>query len=152
MRKEIIGQPGSIERTLNGRLDHRFHASQLGGLNPDARTLLGIRPIKFLGCGCAYYAGLTGTHVVETLARVPGDAAPAAEFLYRSPVIELDTLYVAVSQCGETLDTVMAIHVFRRRTGVACAAHRAHPQRSSAITPTTPLAAAIDAPWHSTTS
>jgi glucosamine--fructose-6-phosphate aminotransferase (isomerizing) len=117
MQKEILDQPEAIARTLSGRLDSRFNTSHLGGLDLDARTLLGVRRVKFLGCGSAYYAGLTGAHMVETLARLPADAEPAAEFRYRNPVIEADCLYVAISQSGETLDTLMAVQEIRRRGG-----------------------------------
>ncbi|MCP5150653.1 MAG: glutamine--fructose-6-phosphate transaminase (isomerizing) [Ectothiorhodospiraceae bacterium] len=117
MRKEILDQPEAVARTLSGRLDHRFHTAHLGGLNLDARELLEVRRVKLLGCGTAYYAGLVGAHMVETLARIPASAEPAAEFRYRNPVIERDTLYVAISQSGETLDTLMAVQEVRRRGG-----------------------------------
>ena len=87
------------------------------GLNLDARELLSIRRIKLLGCGSAYYAGQVGAHLIESFARIPADAEPAAEFRYRNPVIEQDTLYVAISQSGETLDTLMAVQEVRRRGG-----------------------------------
>jgi glucosamine--fructose-6-phosphate aminotransferase (isomerizing) len=73
--------------------------------------------VKFLGCGSAYYAGQMGANLVEELARIPADAEPAAEFRYRNPVVESDTLYVAVSQSGETLDTLMAVQELQRKGG-----------------------------------
>lgn len=117
MRKEILDQPEAVARALSGRLDHRFNTAHLGGLNLDARELLSIRRIKLLGCGSAYYAGQVGAHLIESFARIPADAEPAAEFRYRNPVIEQDTLYVAISQSGETLDTLMAVQEVRRRGG-----------------------------------
>ena len=74
MHKEIHEQPESMARTLQGRLDERFATAHLGGLELSARDLLDIRRIKVLGCGSAYYAGLVGAHLLETLTRVPADA------------------------------------------------------------------------------
>ncbi len=117
MHKEIIDQSESIARTLGGRLDHRFSTAHLGGLNMTARELLEIRRIKILGCGSAYYAGKTGADMIESLARIPCDAEPAAEFRYRMPVIERDVLYIVVSQSGETFDTLAAVRELKRKGG-----------------------------------
>ena len=73
--------------------------------------------MKILGCGSAFYAGLAGAHVIESLTRVPADAEPASEFRYRNPVVEPDVLYVAVSQSGETADTLAAVREIRRKGG-----------------------------------
>ena len=117
MYKEILAQPQAVSRTLGGRLDHQFHTVHLGGLNLDPAELLGVKRVKLLGCGSAYYAGITGAHLIESFARIPASAEPAAEFRYRNPVIERDTLYVAVSQSGETVDTLMAAQEVRRCGG-----------------------------------
>jgi glutamine---fructose-6-phosphate transaminase (isomerizing) len=117
MRKEIHEQPRALQRALRGRLDERFHTAHLGGLNMDARQLREIRRIKILGCGSAYYAGEVGAQLVEDLARIPADAEPASEFRYRNPVIERDTLYVGVSQSGETYDTLAAVQEVKRKGG-----------------------------------
>ena len=117
MRKEIHEQPEALRRALRGRLDDRFSTARLGGINLDARQLRAIRQVKFLGCGSAYYAGQMGAVLVEELARIPSDAEPASEFRYRNPVVDPDTLYVAVSQSGETLDTLMAVQELRRKGG-----------------------------------
>jgi glucosamine--fructose-6-phosphate aminotransferase (isomerizing) len=117
MRKEIHEQPDALRRALRGRLDDRFATARLGGINLDARELRGIRQVKFLGCGSAYYAGQMGSMVIEELARIPADAEPASEFRYRSPVVDPDTLYVAVSQSGETIDTLMAVQELKRKGG-----------------------------------
>jgi glucosamine--fructose-6-phosphate aminotransferase (isomerizing) len=74
--------------------------------------------VQILGCGSAYYAGLTGAHLIERIARIPADAEPASEFRYRDPIIAADTLYIAVSQSGETLDTLRAVQEIRRKGGV----------------------------------
>jgi glucosamine--fructose-6-phosphate aminotransferase (isomerizing) len=117
MRKEIHDQPEALRRALRGRLDERFATARLGGINLDARQLRSIRQVKFLGCGSAYYAGQMGAVLVEELARIPAEAEPASEFRYRNPVVDPDTLYVAVSQSGETIDTLMAIQELRRKGG-----------------------------------
>ncbi len=117
MRKEIHEQPDALRRALRGRLDDRFATARLGGINLDARELRSIRCVKFLGCGSAYYAGQMGATVIEELARIPADAEPASEFRYRSPVVDPDTLYVAVSQSGETIDTLMAVQELKRKGG-----------------------------------
>jgi glutamine---fructose-6-phosphate transaminase (isomerizing) len=117
MRKEIHDQPEALRRALRGRLDERFATARLGGINLDARQLRSFRQVKFLGCGSAYYAGQMGAVLTEELARIPSDAEPASEFRYRNPVVDPDTLYVAVSQSGETIDTLMAVQELKRKGG-----------------------------------
>lgn len=117
MRKEIHEQPRTVERALRGRLEERFHTAHLGGLNIDARQARAIRRVKILGCGSAYYAGQVGAQLIEELARIPADAEAASEFRYRNPVVEADTLYIAVSQSGETHDTLAAVRELQRKGG-----------------------------------
>jgi glucosamine--fructose-6-phosphate aminotransferase (isomerizing) len=117
MRKEIIEQPSTIERMLRGRLDDRFGTARLDGLNLAPRELRWFRRVKILGCGSAFYVGQMGAAMIEELARVPADAEPASEFRYRNPIVEPDTLYVAVSQSGETADTAFAVQEVKRKGG-----------------------------------
>jgi len=117
MRKEIHEQPRTVERALRGRIEERFHTAHLGGLNIDAREARAIRRVKILGCGSAFYAGQVGAQLIEELARIPADAEPASEFRYRNPVVEPDTLYIAVSQSGETHDTLAAVRELKRKGG-----------------------------------
>jgi glutamine---fructose-6-phosphate transaminase (isomerizing) len=117
MRKEILEQPSTIERMLRGRLDERFGTARLDGLNLGPRELRRFRRVKILGCGSAYYVGQVGAAMIEELARVPADAEPASEFRYRNPIVEPDTLYVAVSQSGETADTAFAVQEVKRKGG-----------------------------------
>jgi glutamine---fructose-6-phosphate transaminase (isomerizing) len=117
LQKEIHEQPAAVRRALSGRLDARFHTAHLGGLNLDAREAREFRRVKIIGCGSAYYAGLMGAQLIEELARLPADAEPASEFRYRNPVVEHDTLYIAVSQSGETYDTLAAVQELRRKGG-----------------------------------
>ncbi len=117
MRKEIAEQADAIRRTLSGRLEARFNTTHLGGLVTAAREMLEVRRVKVLGCGSAYIAGCMGAQMIEQLARIPAHAEPASEFRYRNPVIEQDTLYIAVSQSGETFDTLAAVQEIRRKGG-----------------------------------
>jgi glutamine---fructose-6-phosphate transaminase (isomerizing) len=117
MRKDIHEQPRTVERALRGRIEERFNTAHLGGLNFDARQARAIRRVKILGCGSAYYAGQVGAQLIEELARIPADAEPASEFRYRNPVVEADTLYIAVSQSGETYDTLAAVRELQRKGG-----------------------------------
>ncbi|MGP4114465.1 glutamine--fructose-6-phosphate transaminase (isomerizing) [Streptomyces sp. 4N509B] len=115
MHKEIAEQPEAVDRVLRGRIDDRFATVKLGGLNLDAREARGMRRVKILGCGSAYHAGLIGAQLIEELARIPADAEPASEFRYRNPVVDPDTLYIAVSQSGETYDTLAAVQELKRK-------------------------------------
>ncbi|GAA2983094.1 glutamine--fructose-6-phosphate transaminase (isomerizing) [Streptomyces fulvorobeus] len=115
MHKEISEQAEAVDRVLRGRIDDRFSTVHLGGLNLDAREARGVRRIKILGCGTSYHAGLIGAGLIEELARIPADAEPASEFRYRNPVVDPDTLYVAVSQSGETYDVLAAVQELKRK-------------------------------------
>ena len=117
LQKEIHEQPLAIERALRGRLDERFNTAKLGGVNMTARELMGIRRVKLIGCGTAYNAAIAGAQMIENMARIPSDAESASEFRYRNPVIEPDVLYVAVSQSGETADTLAAVMEIKRKGG-----------------------------------
>jgi glucosamine--fructose-6-phosphate aminotransferase (isomerizing) len=117
MRKEIAEQPEAVARTLSGRLEPRFQTTHLGGLKLTAHELGKIQRIKILGCGSAYIAGCLGAHLIEQLARLPAHAESASEFRYRNPVVERDTLYIAVSQSGETFDTLAAVQEIKRKGG-----------------------------------
>jgi len=117
LQKEIAEQPRTIERTLRGRLDDRFSTAHLGGLNLSVREAREFRRVKILGCGSACYAGDLGAQLIEDLARMPATSESASEFRYRNPVVEPDTLYVAVSQSGETVDTLAAVQELQRKGG-----------------------------------
>ncbi|MEE4284402.1 MAG: glutamine--fructose-6-phosphate transaminase (isomerizing) [Pseudomonadales bacterium] len=115
--KEIVEQPDAIRRTLSGRLDERFNTAHFGGLNLNAKELMAFKRIKILGCGSAYISGSIGASMIERLARIPTDAESAAEFRYRNPIIDPQTLYLAVSQSGETYDTLTAVQEIQRKGG-----------------------------------
>jgi glucosamine--fructose-6-phosphate aminotransferase (isomerizing) len=117
MVKEIREQPEAVRRCLRGRVDERVSTAHLGGLGLDAREARAVRRVKILGCGSAYYAGQFGAQFIEEVARIPADAEPASEFRYRNPVVDPETLYVAVSQSGETYDTLAAVQEVKRKGG-----------------------------------
>ena len=117
MRKEMYEQPEAVRRALLGRLDDRFATARLGGIEITARDVHSIRRVTFLGCGSAYYAGQMGAAFMEEFARIPADAEPASEFRYRNPAVDPHTLFVAVSQSGETLDTLAAVQELKRKGG-----------------------------------
>ncbi|WP_326575927.1 glutamine--fructose-6-phosphate transaminase (isomerizing) [Actinacidiphila glaucinigra] len=115
MHKEICEQPDAVDRVLRGRIDDKFSTVHLGGLNLDAREARGIRRVKILGCGTSFHAGMIGASLIEGLARIPADSEPASEFRYRNPVVDPDTLYIAVSQSGETYDVLAAVQELKRK-------------------------------------
>ena len=115
MHKEIAEQAEAVDRVLRGRIDDRFATVHLGGLNLDPGEARRVRRIKILGCGTSYHAGQIGAQLIEELARIPADAEPASEFRYRNPVVDPDTLYVAVSQSGETYDVLAAVQELKRK-------------------------------------
>ncbi|MBT0566607.1 glutamine--fructose-6-phosphate transaminase (isomerizing) [Williamsia sp. CHRR-6] len=115
--KELHEQPAAAELVMRGRLDERFATTRLDGLRMDPRELRSFTRVKILGCGSAYYIGQFGAQLIEDLARIPADAEPASEFRYRQPIIEPSTLYVVVSQSGETADTAFAVAEIRRKGG-----------------------------------
>ncbi len=115
--KEISEQPEALERVLRGRIDTRFKTAHFGGLNLEPKELLSFKRIKILGCGSAFIAGSIGAAMIERTTRLPADAESAAEFRYRNPIIEHDTLYMAVSQSGETFDTLTAVQEIQRKGG-----------------------------------
>ena len=117
MRKEFLEQPASADSVLRGRLQERFGTARLDGLNLDPRDNRSITRVKIIGCGSAFYVGQMGAQMIEELSRLPADAEAASEFRYRNPIIEPNTLYVAVSQSGETADTLFAVEEIKRKGG-----------------------------------
>ncbi len=109
MLKEIHEQAHSVRRALRGRVQVDEGNAKLGGLNMSPRDLVGVQRIISLGCGTSYHAGMVASMAMEDLARVPARAEVASEFRYRHPIIPRDALFFAVSQSGETADTLAAI-------------------------------------------
>jgi glucosamine--fructose-6-phosphate aminotransferase (isomerizing) len=109
MLKEIYEQPEAIRTTLRGRLDLREMRVLLGGLAGCAREMAKIRRLILTACGTAWHACLVGEYLFEDLARVPAEVEYASEFRYRNPMIEDGTAVIAISQSGETADTLAAM-------------------------------------------
>ena len=111
--KEIFEQPESLANTLRGRLDTRDGSIVLGGLDNYMRDLARAKRIIFTAQGTAWHAGLVGEYLFEDIAKIPCETEYASEFRYRNPLIEDGTVIVAVSQSGETIDTLEALRASR---------------------------------------
>ncbi len=114
MEKEIFEGPKTVEDVLRGRLNPKTGEVKLGGLESIAEELKKIRRIIIIGCGTAYYAGLVGKIFFEDIAGIPTVADIASEFKYRKPIFDDATLLIAVSQLGETTDTLEVVKEAKR--------------------------------------
>jgi glucosamine--fructose-6-phosphate aminotransferase (isomerizing) len=114
MLKEIMEGPEVIENTLRGRLIAQEGMAKLGGLESVAKQLEKIDRIIIVACGTAYYAGLVGEYMLEEHAGIPVEVELGSEFRYRKPVINERTAVLAISQSGETLDTLEAVREGKR--------------------------------------
>lgn len=117
MLKEIFEQPQSIERGYAGRLVEAVGTTKLGGLNLTPTQMLNIKRICIIACGTSYHAGLIGAYVIEELARIPARVEIASECKSKNPIIEDGTLYFAISQSGETIDTLLSMQEIQRKGG-----------------------------------
>lgn len=115
MLKEIMEGPEVVENTLRGRLLEKEGLAKLGGLESVAEEIQKAERMILVGCGTAYYAGLTGEYMLEEHAGIPVEVELGSEFRYRHPVLNPKTMLVAVSQSGETADTLEAIREGKRR-------------------------------------
>lgn len=111
MLKEIFEQPKSIRDTFRGRISLDNADMRLGGLVDVMPKLIEAKRIIIIGCGTSWHAGLLGEYMIEELARIPVEVEYASEFRYRNPVINKEDIIVAISQSGETADTLAAIHL-----------------------------------------
>jgi glucosamine--fructose-6-phosphate aminotransferase (isomerizing) len=118
MLKEIHDQPAAIDRSMRGRLDTAFGTARLGGLTAHESRLLDIRRVVFCGCGTSLYSAEVGAALVRHYARLPATAEDASELSVRNPIVDRETLYVAISQSGETADTLAALREIRMRGGL----------------------------------
>ncbi|MEI6502210.1 MAG: glutamine--fructose-6-phosphate transaminase (isomerizing), partial [Armatimonadota bacterium] len=115
MHKEIHEQPNAIYACLAGRLTSADAPVKLEGLNLTVDEIKKIRKIVFTACGTAYHSGLIGRFVMEKLAKIPAEADLAPELRSRSPIVLEDTLVIAVTQSGETMDTLLALRDMREK-------------------------------------
>jgi glucosamine--fructose-6-phosphate aminotransferase (isomerizing) len=119
MLKEIYEQPESVRNTLRGRLLVEEGTARLDGLGLDAQDIADLDRIVILACGTSWHAGLVGRHLLERLAGIPVQVEYASEFRYRSGLPLNDALAIAISQSGETADTLEAIRA-ARLAGARC--------------------------------
>ena len=115
MLKEIFEQPRSLRDVLRGRLLEADGTARLGGIERHQEELLSVDRIVMTACGTSWHAALIGEYMLEDLARIPVEVEYASEFRYKNPVLDARTLVIAISQSGETADTLAALREARRR-------------------------------------
>ena len=115
MLKEIFEQPQSLRNTLRGRLLAGEGTARLGGLNMSTAELRAINRVVITACGTSWHAGMIGEYLIEELARIPVEVEYASEFRYRNPILEPGTVVIAISQSGETADTLSAMREAKRK-------------------------------------
>lgn len=108
MLKEIHEQPKGLEDTLNKRIKDG-NIINIDGINMTKKDIEGFNKVYIVACGTAYHAGLVGKAAIEKMARIPVEVDVASEFRYRDPFVDESTLFIAISQSGETLDTLAAL-------------------------------------------
>jgi glutamine---fructose-6-phosphate transaminase (isomerizing) len=115
MLKEIFEQPRTVENAIRGRIDHDAATAKFGGLNLSAAELRATHQIVITACGTSWHAGLVGEYLFEDLSSIPVEVEYASEFRYRNAPIEDNTLVLAITQSGETADTLASLREARRR-------------------------------------
>jgi glucosamine--fructose-6-phosphate aminotransferase (isomerizing) len=115
MLKEIYEQPHSIRDSMRGRLHTELGIISLGGIREYEQKLINSKRIIITACGTSWHAGLVGQYLLEDLARIPVEVEYSSEFRYRNPVIHEDDILIAISQSGETADTLAAIDLAKRK-------------------------------------
>ena len=115
MLKEICEQPETVRNALRGRLDKDEASAVFGGLNLTPQQLQSVKRFVFTACGTSWHASLVGEYMIEALARIPVEVQYASELRYRNPPLESQTLLFALTQSGETIDTLAAIREMKRK-------------------------------------
>ncbi|MBK7269778.1 MAG: glutamine--fructose-6-phosphate transaminase (isomerizing) [Flavobacteriales bacterium] len=115
MLKEIHEQPRSIRDSMRGRLNLAKGEVVLGGIKDYEQKFLHAKRILIVGCGTSWHAGLVGEYLFEELARIPVEVEYASEFRYRNPIVSEEDIVIAISQSGETADTLAAIELAKGR-------------------------------------
>ncbi len=115
MLKEIFEQPQAVQNAIRGRISHDEATARLGGLNLAPGELRTVDRIIYIACGTALHASMVGEYLMEDLARIPTECDYASEFRYRNAPVEKHTLVFAISQSGETIDTLAAVRESRRK-------------------------------------
>ncbi|GET20709.1 glutamine--fructose-6-phosphate transaminase (isomerizing) [Prolixibacter denitrificans] len=115
MLKEIFEQPNTIEQSFKGRIKTDNSDIVLGGLHNVMPKLKEARRLIIIGCGTSWHAGLVGEYLFEEYCRIPVEVEYASEFRYRNPIIDEDDVVIAISQSGETADTLAAVKLAKER-------------------------------------
>src|SRR5213076_2711380 len=115
MLKEIYEQPEALENALRGRLDEEDATAHFGGRNLDTQRLRQVERIILTACGTSYHAALVGEYLIEEFARIPVEVEYASEFRYRNPPMDRNTIVLAITQSGETADTLAALRESKRK-------------------------------------
>ena len=115
MLKEIFEQPETVENVMRGRISDDDATAVFGGLNLSPTELRRVARIVLTGCGTSFHAGLVGEYLIEELSRIPVEVQYASELRYRNPPIESNTLLFALTQSGETADTLAALREMKRK-------------------------------------
>jgi glucosamine--fructose-6-phosphate aminotransferase (isomerizing) len=115
MLKEIYEQPESLENAMRGRLSDEDASAHFGGLNLDNQQLRRAERVILTACGTSYHAALVGEYLFEEFARLPVEVEYASEFRYRNPPIDRNTIVIAITQSGETADTLAALRESKRK-------------------------------------
>ena len=119
MLKEIFEQPSTLRNAIRGRLNMTDGTARLDGLDRHHEQLERVERIVITACGTAWHAGLIGEYMLEEMTRLPVEVEYASEFRYRSPVVDKKTILFAISQSGETSDTLAALKEAKRRGATA---------------------------------
>ncbi len=115
MLKEIYEQPRSIKDSMRGRLSSEKGVVNLGGITEYEQKFLNAKRIIIIACGTSWHAGLVAEYLFEDLARIPVEVEYASEFRYRNPIVYEDDVVIAISQSGETADTLAAIELAKSK-------------------------------------
>lgn len=115
MLKEIYEQPGAISDTYRGRLLPDEGIIRMAGVDDNIEKFINARRILIIACGTSWHAGLVAEYIIEEFARIPVEVEYASEFRYRNPIINKDDIVIAVSQSGETADTLAALKLAKER-------------------------------------
>jgi glucosamine--fructose-6-phosphate aminotransferase (isomerizing) len=115
MLKEIYEQPEALENAMRGRLEDDDATAHFGGLNLDPQQLRRCERLILTACGTSYHAALVGEYLFEEFARIPVEVEYASEFRYRNPPMDRNTIVLAITQSGETADTLAALRESKRK-------------------------------------
>lgn len=114
MLKEIFEQPKAVIDSMRGRINLKKDVVSLGGIIEYEQKMLNARRFIIVACGTSWHAGLVAEHLFETLVRIPVEVEYASEFRYRDPIIREDDVLIAISQSGETADTLAAVEIGKK--------------------------------------